>query len=66
MRENSYEQRVCLRRHFLPAQTDHDDEPPDSAVNLGRAAWLAEWLYEQNVNATAEGVAFALTGKRSS
>lgn len=34
--------------------------------NLGRVAWLAEWLYEKEVNATAEGVAFALTGKRSS
>jgi len=52
-----------LRRHFLPAPSDAD-EPADSLLNLARAAWLAEYHHERDVNATAAAIAYALTGKR--
>ncbi|HHT0416041.1 TPA: DUF6890 family protein [Klebsiella michiganensis] len=63
IRRNRYEQLVTLRRHFLPAPSDAD-EPADSLLNLARAAWLAEYHHERDVNATAAAIAYALTGKR--
>ncbi|HEO9045960.1 TPA: hypothetical protein QIF36_004167 [Enterobacter kobei] len=54
---------ITLRRHFLPHPADAD-EPPDSTMNLARARWLAEYLYERQINATAEGIAFAFNGDR--
>jgi hypothetical protein len=54
---------VTLRRHFLPSPSDDDDEA-DSAMNLARASWLAEYFHESNINSVAEGVKFVLTGSR--
>lgn len=51
---------MTLRRHFLPAPSDAL-EPPDGALSLARAMWLAEYFYTRDANATAEGVARAFS-----
>ncbi|MEI7161019.1 DUF6890 family protein [Pectobacterium versatile] len=57
IRGNQLEQYMTLRRHYLP----HDD---DDAMSLARAAWLAEYFHECQINSTAAGIAFAFNGSR--
>ncbi|WP_394372657.1 DUF6890 family protein [Klebsiella grimontii] len=53
-----------MRRHFLPHYSD-SEESPDSALNIGRARWLAEYFHEQQTNATSAGFSYAMSGKKS-
>ncbi|MFB9087279.1 DUF6890 family protein [Erwinia tracheiphila] len=63
IRASHYEQLATLRRHWLPSPSD-SEEPPDSVMNLARAAWLAEYFQEANINSVAAGIAFAFNGNR--